>query len=136
MHLKKAKGDVGVAFVIARLAELGWNVGIPLTEHARYDLFAEKDGHVHTVQVRYAAAKQGCIRVSLSASWADRHGNHRRNRCSGDFTILAVYTPQDGVFFLKDDDLGTNGREISLRLKPARNGQLKHVRNAEAFRAL
>jgi hypothetical protein len=52
MHEKKAKGDVGVAHVIARLTELGWNVGIPITEHAPYDLFAEKGGVVHTVQVR------------------------------------------------------------------------------------
>ena len=46
MHEKKAKGDVAVGFVIARLVELGWNVRVPLSEHAPYDL-AEKDGDAH-----------------------------------------------------------------------------------------
>jgi hypothetical protein len=49
IHKMKAKGDLGVAFVIARLAELGWNVGTPITEHAPYDLFTERRGEVLTV---------------------------------------------------------------------------------------
>jgi hypothetical protein len=136
MHATKSKGDVGVAFVIARLVELGWNVGIPLTEHARYDLFAEKAGHLHTVQVRYVSAKGGAIDIKLSASWADRHGNHRRNRCRGDFSILAIYSPECGVFFVKEDDLGENGRGIKLRLTPARNGQCKKIRMADHYRSI
>ena len=83
MHEKKWKGDIGVAHVIARLTELGWTVGVPLTEHAPYDLFAERSGVVHTVQVRYATARRGKVLVTLSASWADRRGNHRRSRERG-----------------------------------------------------
>ena len=129
------KGDIGVAFVIARLVELGWNVGIPLTEHAPYDLFAEKDGVVHTVQVRYAASNGDRIRVSLSASWGDRYGNHRRNRVRGQFSLLAVYSPSHGVYFMSDHCIGGNCREIVLRLTSARNGQHRKVRMADAFRA-
>ena len=136
MHVTKAKGDIGVAHVIARLTELGWSVGIPLTEHAPYDLFAEKQGVVHTVQVRYATPVDGVIPVTLSASWADRRGNHRRGRKSGGFSILAIYAPGEGVFFLSDECLGANCREITLRLRPTTNGQRKNVRFADQFRVL
>jgi hypothetical protein len=134
MHAKKSKGDIGVAHAIARLTELGWNVGIPLTEHALYDLFAEKGGVVHTVQVRYATRSRGVIRVPLSTSYADRRGNHRRARRAGAFSLLAVYSPGNGVFFVAAECLGTNCREICLRLEPARNGQLKNIRLAELYR--
>ena len=136
MHHQKYKGDVGVAYVIARLTELGWNVGIPITEHAPYDLFAEKAGILHTVQVRYAAPVDGVIPVTLSASWADRRGNHRRGRERGGFSLLAVYAPGEGVFFLPDDQLGTNCREVCLRLAPTANGQRKGVRYAEECRSI
>jgi hypothetical protein len=136
MHRTKSKGDVGVAQVIARLTELGWSVGIPLTEHAPYDLFAEKDGVVHTVQVRYATPTRNAIRVTLSASWADKSGNHRRGRTKGRFSVLAVYAPGEGVFFLPEKSIGDNCREITLRLAPALNGQRKHVRNVACYREL
>src|SRR4051812_23598549 len=108
MHEKKAKGDVAVGFVIARLVELGWNVGIPLTEHASYDLFAEKGGRVHTVQVRHVAPHENVIRAKLSTSWADKKGNHRRPRRAGQFSVLAIYSPGMGVFFVEDRELGDN----------------------------
>ena len=119
-HDKKSKGDVGVAVVIARLVELDWNVGVPLTEHAPYDLFAEKDGIVHTVQVRYAKSDGVCVRVSLSTSWADRHGSHRRKRQPGQFSLLAIYCPAAGIYFLSDECLGDNCREVVLRLRRRR----------------
>ena len=49
MHELKVKGDIALAFTIARLTELGWNVGVLLTEHARYDLLAEKAGRTARV---------------------------------------------------------------------------------------
>jgi hypothetical protein len=134
VHEKKVKGDLGVAFVIARLVELGWNVGVPLTEHAPYDLFAECEGEVHTVQVRYTAPADGVIRVKLSTSWSDRHGNHRRPRCAGQFSMLAIYAPGCGVFFVSDEDLGDNCREVCLRLTRSKNNQTRGVRMAESYR--
>jgi len=136
VHEKKAKGDVAVAFVIARLVEMGWSVGVPLSEHTPYDLFAEKDGVVHTVQVRHAASHGTHLHVSLSTSWADRRGNHRRNRKGGQYTILAIYCPDSGVYFLSDECLGQNCREVILRLGPTNNGQSRHVRMARDYRTL
>jgi hypothetical protein len=111
MHIKKKKGDIGVACVIAKLTELDWNVEIPITEHAPYDLFAEKNGELHTIQVRYCSPKSdNHVEVKLSNSWADRHGCHVRTRVAGEFTVLAVYVPKHGIYFIKDAELGENKR--------------------------
>lgn len=136
MHEKKFKGDVGVGHVIARLLDLGWNVGVPISEHARYDLFAEKDCVVHTVQVKYSALKSGRAEVNLSNTWADKNGNHIRTREKGDYTVLAVYIPDNGVCFLKEEDFADCHRSVNLRLEAAKNGQSKGIRLAEDFREL
>jgi hypothetical protein len=133
MHEKKRKGDLAVAQVIARLAELGWVVGIPLTEHAPYDLFAEKDGVIHTVQVRYTSPTKASIKTKLVSTWADRHGVHRRPRRKGQFSLLAIYAPGAGIFFITDAELGENCREVCLRLSPTGNCQKKGVRMARSF---
>lgn len=127
MHEKKYKGDVAVAQVIARLTEIGWTVGILITEHAKYDLLAEKDGKTHTVQVRHCSGEEA-VSIKLSNSWADKKGNHTRYREKGDYTLLAVYVPRKGVFFIKDEDIGDNSKSINLRFMPSKNGQEKGVR--------
>ena len=136
MHEKKFKGDVGVGHVIARLLDLGWNVGVPISEHAHYDLFAEKGGVIHTVQVKYSTPDDNRIIVKLKNNWSDKNGVHERKRETGDFTVLAVYAPEQGVFFLSEAQLGDCDTAIVLRLEAAKNGQSKGIRLAEDFREL
>jgi PD-(D/E)XK nuclease superfamily protein len=115
MHHTKTKGDLGVAKVIARLVELGWVVGLPITEHAKYDLFAEKSGVIFRIQVKYVSAKNEKIEIKLESSWADKNGNHRRRRLQSDYDVLAAYCPDtDSCYFLKSEMLGSNGRSITV----------------------
>ena len=107
-HKTKTKGDIGVAHTIARLTELGWSVGVCVSEHAKYDLFAEKDGIVHTVQVRYTTPTDNKVRVPLSSSCQSRCTFTRRARKTRDYTLLAVYVPGAGVYFVKDEELGSH----------------------------
>ncbi len=133
MHEKKEKGDVGVAFTIARLTELGWSVCIPLKEHASYDLIAEKGGECMTIQVRYTSPKNGALKVKLKNSWADSHGNHTKNRKVEDFDVLAIFCPTSKtVFFLQGQDF-ENSTQVNLRLSKTKNNQAKNVRMAEDF---
>lgn len=136
MHEKKHKGDVGVTQVIAKLTELGWCVGIPISEHQKYDLFAEKNGIIHTVQVRYTTPKESSIQVKLTSSWVDKTAVHTRKREKGDYTLLAVYAPTIGVFFITDKELGENGKMMNLRLTPSKNNQTKKIRLAEDYRTI
>lgn len=136
MHLKKHKGDIGVTQVIAKLTELGWCVGIPISEHQKYDLFAEKNGITHTVQVRYTTPKDDSIKVKLCNSWSDKNGVHTNERQKGDYTLLAIYVPSIDVFFVTDNELGKNGRMINLRIGPSKNNQTKGIRLAEDYKII
>jgi len=49
---------------------------------------------------------------------------------------LAIYSPECGVFFVKEEDLSGNGRGIKLRLTPAKNRQFKKIRMAELYRSI
>ena len=133
MHEKKRKGDIGVAKAIARLTELGWNVGIPITEHAPYDIFAEKEGDIETVQVRYTTPKKNKLDVKLQTSWADKSGNHIKKRILSDYTVLAVYNPEfDEIYFIRSKDF-VNDSCLTLRLVDTMNGQIKGVRMARDY---
>lgn len=123
MHGKKVKGDNALAQAIARMTELEWVVGVLLTEHAKYDFLAEKNGRVLRVQARYAAPSKAykgkVLSVKLRTSWADKHGNHSRPRQRGDFDLLAAYCPETRkVYFVTDEQLGDRSSAFNLVLEP------------------
>lgn len=133
MHEKKEKGDMGVVFAITRLTELGWSVCIPIKEHKKYDLIAEKDGICKTIQVRYTTPKNGKLEIKLANSWADRNGSHTTSRKYGDFDVLAAFCPTTRIVYFVEDEDFNNERSISLRLEPSKNNQKKNVRMASDF---
>jgi len=54
MRLTQRKGDTAVAQAIATFTRMGFDVLIPLTESAAYDLVVDAEGALRRVQVRYA----------------------------------------------------------------------------------
>lgn len=55
MRTTQRKGDIAVAQAVATFTRLGWDVSIPLTESAAYDLIVDSEG-LHRVQVRYTSS--------------------------------------------------------------------------------
>jgi hypothetical protein len=52
------KGDIGVTHAIALFTKLGWDVSLPITESASYDLIIDiPDVGLKRVQVRYVTGK-------------------------------------------------------------------------------
>ncbi len=136
MHEKKTKGDLGVAFAIGAITEQGWNVCIPLTEHARYDLVAERDGVFKRIQVKYVTPVDGVLDAVVSSTWSDTHGVHKKAREKGEYEALAIYNPESKiVYFVPDADFD-NANSVKLRLEPPKNGQIKGVRFAEKYLTL
>jgi len=137
MHAKKTIGDLSVVRVIARLTELEWNVGILITEHAKYDLLAEKTGKMIRVQVKTGRLRNGSVRAQLRSIWSDKNGCHVRTRMEGDYDVLAVHCPDTGgVYFLEEKLLGLNGCEVNLRLSIPKNNQVKRVHLASNHRVI
>lgn len=134
MHDKKEKGDLAVSAVIYKLTELGWHIGLPLSEHMKYDLFAEKNGKIHLVQVRYGRCDKKIICADLRSAYSDSKGIHIKKREKGDYTLLAIYNPCCGVFFITDKEIGDVYNTITFRLEKPKNNQVKNIRFGEDYR--
>src|SRR4051812_41091452 len=116
MHIKKQKGDLGVVHAIAETTSQGWNVSLPITEHASYDFIAENNGVCKRVQVKYTTPNSGVLKARLRSCWADRHGSHARKREKRDFDILAIYNPNNKRTYFIDSNDFDNGTQLLLRL--------------------
>ncbi len=62
MRNTQRKGDIAVAQAIATFTRLGYDVALPLTESAAYDILVDNAYGVHRVQVRYSSGKEVDLR--------------------------------------------------------------------------
>lgn len=62
MRLTQRKGDIAVSQAIASFTKLGYDVSIPLTESAPYDIVVDVENTIKRVQVRYASTKDVDLR--------------------------------------------------------------------------
>jgi hypothetical protein len=136
-HVKKDRGDLGVAKCIADVTLQGWVISIPITEHATYDLVAEKGGVLLRLQVKYRTAIGDKVCIGLKGTWSDKWGSHIRPFKSGSYDILAVYCPDtDTCYYVKEKEFSTYSSAITLRLKEAKNSQKSGVRMASQYTKL
>jgi hypothetical protein len=56
------KGDLAVATAIATFTRLGWDVSVPLTESASYDLVVDDTTRLHRVQCRFSSTREVNLR--------------------------------------------------------------------------
>lgn len=130
-HHTKDKGDLGVAYAKADLIEKGYQLLLPLTEHAPFDLVGYKDECFVRVQVKYRAAKNGVVTLAFKSWWADRHGVHMRRMNKDEVDVVCIYCPDTRRCYYVDPK--QHGSHISLRIAPALNGNSANVNWAEHF---
>ena len=131
-HHTKTKGDLGVFRAQLDLAEKGYGVFLPLTEHEAFDLVAYKNGLFQRVQVKYRSADDGKLFVRFSSSWADRHGVHIQKMDKAEVDVVCIYCPDTQLCYYFDPLLFR--KSVTLRVTPARNSQTKGVLPAENYR--
>lgn len=133
IHHTKDKGDLGTAKAHADLAEHGFMVLFPATEHAEFDLVAYGAGKFHRVQVKYrSSARLGTVSVQFRSVWADRHGTHMKPSDKAEVDVLCIYCPEtDSCYYLRPQD---HGKSVTLRVAPSKNGQERGVMLAADFR--
>ena len=56
--MTQRKGDLATARAIARFTSMGFDVSIPLTESAAYDLIVDDSNQLARVQCKYVAGKE------------------------------------------------------------------------------
>ena len=130
-HWTKTKGDVGVLHAQIDLAERGYGILWPLSEHEPFDLVAYRGRDFCRIQVRYRAAVRGRIQVRFRSSWADKHGSHTLAMEKEDVDVVCVFCPDTRRCYYIDPRKFSLG--VTLRLAPARNNQTKGVLPAEDF---
>jgi hypothetical protein len=62
MRETQRKGDTAVAQAIATFTKLGYDVSLPLTESAAYDLIIDTGNNLKRVQVRYSTSGEVDLR--------------------------------------------------------------------------
>jgi hypothetical protein len=61
MRTTQRKGDLATASAVARFARMGFDVSIPLTESAAYDLVVDDGEGLRRVQCKYCGAARGQV---------------------------------------------------------------------------
>jgi hypothetical protein len=92
-HRTKNKGDLGVLHAQLDLAEKGFGVLAPLTEHEAFDLVAYRENRFLRVQVKYRAAVHGRIEIRFTTCWADRNGTHTTPIDRSVVDVICVFCP-------------------------------------------
>lgn len=68
MRTTQRKGDLAVAQAIATFTRLGYDVALPITESAAYDVVVDDEGVLYRVQVRFSSSKDVELRRIHSSS--------------------------------------------------------------------
>jgi len=132
-HHTKDKGDLGVALAIGDLADQGFVVLTPLSEHAPFDLVGYRSGAFVRVQVKYrAVSATGTIEVQFRSCWSDSKGTHERRLDKGGIDVVCIYCPDTQTCYYIDPRQFR--RSVTLRVTPSRNCQERNVLKADEFR--
>ena len=62
MRTTQRKGDIGVTQAIATFTRMGFDVAVPITESAAYDLIVDTGQELARVQCRYSSGKEVPLR--------------------------------------------------------------------------
>ena len=91
MRTTQRKGDIAVSQAIATFTKLGYDIALPLTESASYDLLVDDDKGVWRVQVRFTSNKEVDLR--------NIHSNS-----SGYVVKKSIKNAYDWLYVLKADN--------------------------------
>jgi hypothetical protein len=137
LKTKKAKGDFAELMVACDLLRRGYKLAFPYGEDWDYDLIFERDGSLELVQVKYTRSDGEVVNVRCYSSSLTNGKVRRKKRYTAALIDwLAVYDlTSDRCYYIPASQLGEGRSHVSLRLRPAKNGQRAGVRFAEDYLA-
>jgi PD-(D/E)XK endonuclease len=133
---RKAKGDIAELKIAADLRARGYKLAFPYGEDVDFDLIlCRGDGTLERVQVKYARS-DGRVIIVQCRSHSLTNGKVRTTKYYTAETIdwVGVWdATEDRCFYIPASELGAGISRLSLRLAPARNGQLRGIRSADRY---
>lgn len=128
------KGNIAELRIAAEAAALGIGVLAPMTEHSRYDLVFDFGHRLVRVQCKWAPRVGDVVRVKSRCSYhSPTRGYVRSTYTSDEVDAIAAYCHDNRRCYLLPINEISGIGHISLRLSPARNGQLAGVRMAADY---
>ncbi len=127
-------GDISESAIITRFLQLGYVVLTPYGGNQRYDLVIEDaEGRFWRVQCKTARIDEGGTLLRFDTANHNVTGKNRQRRhYQGQCDYFAVFCAElNKVYLVPVDQVGTNSAH--LRLVPAKNNQMKHVRWAHEY---
>ena len=126
------KAEIAMMKVWMRALQLGAFVSKPIFEGARCDYIIERDGKLYRAQVKYADGKHkstvGAVYVNL------RKQIKKDKNCpysESEVDALVVYVPKIDKVCWFGPDVFCGKQGLSIRISPAKNGQIKGCLAAE-----
>lgn len=98
------KGDLGVAMAILKFTQLGYDVSVPLSESAAYDLIVDTGTELKRVQVRYTTKRS----VGLRRIHSNSTGYVVKHRTAGSYDWLLVARSDGKVFLVPEEDINSS----------------------------
>lgn len=131
-HVTKTKGDVGLAKVMADLAEKGFGIAILLSEHLPYDCIAIEDGgKLLRVSVKYSSLSEGTIKAAVTTGSSKKAKPFN----SAEVDVVAIYCPETGHCYYVPAELLHGRSTIWLRVDEPKLRR-DNINYAEDFRSM
>jgi hypothetical protein len=102
MRTTQRKGDIAVAQSIATFTKLGYDVALPLTESAAYDVLVDDGQKIYRVQVRYSSENN----VELRRIHSNSNGYVIKKVKTKVYDWLYIYRPNGEEFLIKQCYIG------------------------------
>jgi len=98
MRSTQRKGDIAKAKAISTFTSYGYDVSLPITESAAYDLIVDIEGRLYRVQVKYSSGRE----VDLRRIHSNSKGYVVKKYLDASYDLLYVFRA-DGKEFLVSD---------------------------------
>lgn len=110
MRTTQRKGDIATSRAIATFTARGYDVSIPLTESAAYDIVVDDGQTLARVQCKYVSNRRG--EVDLRRIHSNSTGYIVKHVCEGAYDWLFVFDGRSGEYLIKECHGGR--RSVSL----------------------
>ncbi len=98
MRDTQRKGDIAVSQSIARFTKMGYDVSLPITESAAYDVIVDDGNKLYRVQVRYS----GTSEVELRRIHSNSTGYMIKKTKTNAYDWLYIYMPNGTEYLIKE----------------------------------
>ena len=102
MRVTQRKGDIATTRAVATFTAMGWDVSLPITESAAYDLIVDDHGMLARVQCKFASTRG----VDLRRIHSNSRGYVAKRVAADSYDWLYVLRPSGAEYLLKECHAG------------------------------